>query len=290
MPAITKRTTLAAPFALILLLVMLNTAKSTDQLIFDGAFETGDATQWEELHYNTHHDKNRQFSIVSSPTREGKFAAKLTVHDNDQYADTSGERCDLLRPEKYDEKEGDEFWYAWSTLFPESWQAPQDWFVIADWHSRYDDVCQLLQIEVSTDNALIAKVLSGDVTDYHCFNGAARPATFSTEKNIAVALTPGLWNDFIVHVKWTTKPDGIIEIFYKNEDQTHFEKVVNLRHIPTLQYQSDINQPLSPYFKLAHYRSSKNSHTSVLFHDGFRQGKTRQSIVSGGLYELGDID
>lgn len=270
-----------APIVLIIFNIGSCKSKPLDQLIFRGDFETRDASQWEALHCND----NDQFTIVSSPTREGKYAAKLTVSNHDKFQNMSGERCDLLRP-NHDEKEGDEYWYAWSTFFPKNWQSPKDWFVIADWHSRYQDVCQLVQIEVTEKNALIAKVLTGNVSGYQCFDGNG--SAFTTEQTITPQLDLSTWNDFIIHVKWTTKPTGFIEIFYNNEEKGSFKKVVSLKGIPTLQYQEDINNPLRPYFKLAHYRSDKNTHTSTLFHDGFRQGKTQESIVVDNLYKLSD--
>jgi len=266
----------------LLTLGLFNIGNSTEMPIFKGGFETGDEHQWQELHYNKKLNKNKQFSIVTSPVRDGKDAAKMIVNNGDEFEQTGGERCDLKRPSLYDENESDEYWYAWSTFFPKGWQAPKGWFILADWHSNYEDVCQLLQLEVTTDNALLARVLTGDVSGYQCFKG--KGTAFTTDKVIAKELKINTWNDFIIHVKWTTQASGIIEIFHKTEDQAHFTKVLNLRNIPTLQYQKDINNPASPYFKLAHYRSGKNTHTSILYHDGFRQGKTKQSIVSGSLY------
>jgi len=268
----------------LLVLGLLNVGNSTEIPVFKGGFETGDEHQWQELHYNKKLNKNRQFSIVTSPVRDGKYSAKMVVNDNDEFKQTGGERCDLKRSSLYDEKEGDEYWYAWSTFFPNDWQAPKGWFILADWHSNYDDVCQLLQLEVTTDNALLARVLTGDVSGYQCFNG--KGTAFASDKVIAKTLKTNTWNDFIIHVKWTTKATGVIEIFHKTEDQARFTKVLNLNNIPTLQYQENRDHPASPYFKLAHYRSGKNTHTSTLYHDGFRQGKTQQSIASGNLYRL----
>ena len=267
-----------------LFLGFLNISIAKEVPIFKGGFETGNEHQWDELHYNKRLNKNRQFTIVTNPVRDGRYSAKMVVNNGDGFEQTGGERSDLKRSALYDEKEGDEYWYAWSTFFPKDWQAPKEWFVFADWHSRYDDVCQLLQLEVTTENALLARVLTGDVSGYQCFNGNG--SAFTTDKVIAKTLNTSMWNDFIIHVKWTTQATGIIEIFHKTERQENFTKVFDLRKIPTLQYQADSNYPASPYFKLAHYRSSKNTHTSTLYHDGFRQGKTRQSIVSGNLYRL----
>jgi len=229
--------------------------------------------------------ESEQFQIVTDPVRQGKYAAKTIVHDGDEFLDTGGERCDLEHAGPF-EKEGDEYWYAFSTLFPDDWQAPGDWFVFIDWHSDYPDVCQLLQFEVEQDNSIIAKILTGDVTDYECFDG---PGTaYLEEYTLLDAITPGKWNDFIIHVKWTARDKGVIEIWHKLEGEQSFVKKVNLHDIPTLQYQGSRWKAPSPYLKLAHYRSEVDTHTSVIYHDGFRQATGREYLAEDGLYDLND--
>ena len=278
------RSSIYAVVITLMLPASLNAVSAKEIPTFMGGFETGDDYQWDQFHYNEQFDKNRQFSVVTSPVRHGKYAAKLTVNDGDVFRQTGGERADFLRSGLHDEKEGDEYWYAWSTFFPSDWQAPKDWFVFADWHSSYDEVCQLLQFEVTPDNALLVKVMTGNVSGYQCFEGSG--TAFKTSEVFDRKVNKNTWNDFIVHVKWTAHATGVIEVFHKTEEQETFRKVLNLRNIPTLQYQSNRNNPAMPYFKLAHYRSKLNTHTSTLYHDGFRQGKTRQSITSGELYSL----
>jgi len=263
---------------------------TASQLVFDGGFENGNQTPWSAPQYNAaERSLSEQFEIVTDPVRQGKYAAKTTVHDGDEFRDTGGERCDLSRPLRQDavEVEGRDFWYAWSTMFSEDWQPltpPDDWLVIIDWHSTYDDVCQLLQIELDGNNALRAKMLTGDVTGYECFSG---PGTaYKHEEVIVEKITPGKWNDFIIHVYWTTSENGIVEIWHKLEGDAAFTKVMDVSGVPTLQYMGDPERFRAPYLKLAHYRSASQTHTTVLYHDGFRQSLTAEGLVEGDLYDL----
>ena len=253
------------------------------KLLFDGGFETGDTTQWADVSWNLDRPLDEQLQIVTDPVRQGRYAAKTIVHDGDEFLDTGGERIQFESPGPR-EHEGDDYWYAWSTLFPEGWQAPDDWLLIADWHATYEDVCQPLQLEVDNANTISAQILTGDVTGYDCFDG---PGTAINDTQVVIPqITPGVWNDFIIHVYWTTSNNGIIENWHKLETQAEFTKVASWTGIPTLQYQGDPSQPDTPYFILAHYRDAGNTHTSVLYHDGFRMADSAAALAEDGLYAL----
>jgi len=250
------------------------------KITFNGGFETNDLSQWNDVNRNLDHPESYQIEIITSPVREGMYAVKTTVHDGDEFLTTGGERCDLERREPY-EKEGDDLWYAWSTQFPTDWQSftytvPDDWFVIADWHSEYDNVGQLIQLEVNSNNQLWVKGLTGNVSSYTNFTGNGDGHFY--EKMVTENLSLGLWNDFVFHVKWTTENEGVIEFWHKVEGQDNFTKILDLKEIPTLQFKAVKSQYKSPYFLLAHYRDASFTHTTTLFHDGFRQGTTKESI------------
>ncbi len=255
----------------------------TPRLLFDGGFETGDTIQWASVSWNQDRPLGEQLQIVTDTVRQGKYAVKTIVHDGDEFLDTGGERIQFESPGPH-EHEGDDYWYAWSTLFPEGWQAPNDWLLIADWHATYPEVCQPLQLELDNANALSVQILTGDVTDYNCFDG---PGTALNETEVIVPqITLGKWNDFVIHVKWTTSDNGLIEVWHKLESDFEFAKVLDWHDIPTLQYKGDPDQPNIPYFILAHYRDESNTHTSVLYHDGFRMALNAENLAEGTLYNI----
>jgi len=253
------------------------------QHLFTGDFETGDFTQWYSVSWNLKRPMDEQVQIVTSPVRQGKYAARLTVHNGDRFMNTSGERAQMDRPGP-NEHEGDEYWYAWSTLFPEGWQAPEDWQVLIDWHasSDYGTICQPLQLEINNDNSIGAKMLAGDVTGYRCFSGSG--SAVSQSEIIIEEITTGVWNDFVIHVRWTAYGSGLIEIWHKLENDSDFRKVIHWKGIPTLQYKGDPDYPDEPYLILANYRDSSNRHTSVLYHDGFRMADSAAKLAEDDLY------
>jgi len=255
------------------------------QHLFTGDFETGDFSQWYSVSWNLKCPMVEQVQLVTSPVRQGEYAARLTVHDGDQFMNTSGERAQMDRPGP-NEHEGDEYWYAWSTLFPEDWQAPKKWQVVIDWHASadYGTICQPLQLEINDDNSIGAKMLAGDVTGYRCFSGSG--SAVSQSEIIVKEITTGVWNDFIIHVRWTTSQRGLIEIWHKLENDSDFRKVIHWDGIPTLQYKGDPDYPDEPYLILANYRDTSNRHTSVLYHDGFRMTDSAARLAEDGLYEI----
>ncbi len=253
------------------------------RLLFDGGFETGDTTQWAGIDWNLERPLDEQLQIVTDTVRQGMYAVKTIVHDGDEFLDTGGERIQFESPGPR-EHEGDDYWYAWSTLFPEEWQPPNEWLLIADWHATYPDVCQPLQFELDNANALSVRILTGDVTGYDCFDG---PGTALQKTAVIIPhITLGEWHDFVIHVEWTTSGNGSIEVWHKLESDAGFAKVLDWHDIPTLQYQGDPAQPDTPYFILAHYRDESNTHTSVLYHDGFRMALSAENLAEGDLYVL----
>lgn len=259
------------------------------KIVFDGGFETNDVSQWDDVNRNLSYDENYQIEIVTNPVREGIYAVKTTVHDGDEFLDTGGERCDFER-RKFQEREGDDFWYAWSTQFPSdfadfTYTVPEDWFVIADWHSDYSKAGQLIQLEIDAESNIWVKGLTGKISGYDNFQGNGNAYYF--EKKVTDNLSLGKWHDFVFHVKWTTENKGIIEFWHKIEDENTYTKILDLVDIPTLQYKQIKSNYKPPYFLLAHYRDASFTHTTTLYHDGYRMGTTKESIVGdNGLYDI----
>ncbi len=259
------------------ILLMLSANSTKANVVFNGDFETGDYSQWETANSGLNcPNPSTQAHIVTSPVRSGNYAAEMIVHDGDEL--WGGERCDLERPHAHDENKGGDYWYQWSTYFPADWQnltgAPDnDWLVIADWHPTggpgFENVCQPFQIEMNANNQLIAKMLTGDVTGYDCFDGSGSANSY--EKVIVDGVELGKWNDFVIHIKWTPENTGVAEMWHKTGDETSFNKVFDKKGVPTMQYANNISNVDSPYFILADYRSLTQTNTATLYHDDFKQ-------------------
>ena len=101
-----------------------NVSVSAGARAFAGDWETGDASQWSGNHWNRNVPLSDQFEIVCDPVHQGGFAARFTVRPGDKFGETSGERSEVLYTGA-NEVEGDDVWYAWSTLFPSDWTTPE---------------------------------------------------------------------------------------------------------------------------------------------------------------------
>ena len=266
-------------------------------VVFDGGFETGNHSQWSDLGWNLDRPESEQFEIVTDIVRRGVYSAKMTVHDGDEFLDTGGERVQLERPDIYNEQEGDEYWYQWSTFLPADWQNltgvanGDDWLLVADWHPTQDpdfeNVCQPLQIEIDGNNQFIARMLTGNVSGYDCYQGSG--TAFSDSEIIVNNIELGKWNDFVIHVKWTVENDGFVEIWHKTGDENLFTKVFEKIGVPTRQYVDVKSNSDIAYFILAHYRSEEQAHTSVLYQDAFKQATSLFDLDEYNGIEYSDV-
>ncbi|MGV3660946.1 MAG: polysaccharide lyase [Prosthecobacter sp.] len=212
-------------------------------------FETGDLTQ-----LGLQKAQEDSLTLVTSPVRAGKFAAKTLLRSSDpevnggQRAEFSdGKRMTKIEMEK-------DYWYGLSIFVPEDFKAPaKSNAVLFQWHTQQGGPSPVLSIRVNGEGWLI--------------NGNA------TEKRRALARLPlekGKWTDWVVHVRWSAKADGFWTI-WKNGTE-----VVNEKDIIT-QYP----EALGPYAKFGQYHSvDAETSQNVVYFDEYRVAGP------GGSYEL----
>ena len=81
-------------------------------------------------------------------------------------------------------------------------------------------------------------------------------------------LKRGAWNDFVLHVKWSSNPKvGFVEL-YKDGQLAVPKRFV------TTQFKGDTN-----YLKLGLYRNDTISPTGVIYHDGFQVATTLEDVM-----------
>src|SRR5690606_22215841 len=83
--------------------------------VWKGDFETGNLSQWSR----SQSVASDRLQVVSDVVREGSYALKATVHQGDNPIQASGNRNELLYLTHEDP--GTEYFYKWSTLFPEDY-------------------------------------------------------------------------------------------------------------------------------------------------------------------------
>ncbi len=202
-------------------------------------FETGELPQ-----LGLQKAQDDSLSIVTTPVRAGKYAAKTLLRVSDPEVN-SGQRAEFSDGKKTTKIEMEkDYWYGLSIFVPEEFTAPvKSNAVLFQWHTQQGGPSPVLSIRVQGNEWLI--------------NGNA------TEKRRTLARLPlvkGKWTDWVVHARWSAKEDGFWTIW---KDGT---EIVNERNIIT-QYPEE----LGPYAKFGQYHSvDEKAPQNVIFFDEYR--------------------
>ena len=241
------------------------TASASDARIFAGDWETADASQWSGNHWNRRAPLGDQFEIVTDPVRQGSFAAKFTVRPGDKFGTTSGERSEVFFTGA-DEHQGDDVWYAWSTLFPADWSTPTGWSIFTQWHSYYP-VSPPISFNMKGERIQV-NLNTGSVD--------SGSASFKPVYPITDALQRGVWNDFVAHIVWSGT-NGALTVWHRTGNHP-FEKKVDVSGIPTMQVLDGV--PSHNYLKLGFYRNDDPTRTNVLYQDGFSRATNPADLAA----------
>lgn len=250
---------------------------------FIGDFEVGAPgwQQFEGLQYGEGRPLAESYALVETPVRQGQRAARFTTrHGYSPFG--HGESTQLLW--NGGEAEGQQYWYAWSTLFPLDWVAPYRWGIFVEWHPKLS-TSPILAFSAAGDRASFS-LLSG-LTDERA-NSAAVDRTVP----VLPTLSKGRWNDFVMHVGWSTR-NGFVDVYHRVDGSPTLRKVVSFRNVPTFQVTRE-GRGLGAYLLLGIYRASycapptRLGCTSVLgvqppstlYHDGFVRERTFEAAVS----------
>ncbi|WP_224364960.1 polysaccharide lyase [Hyalangium versicolor] len=212
--------------------------------LWKGDFETGNLSQWSRQQSVS----SDRLLVVSDVVREGRYALKATVKKGDNPISASGNRNELLYLSR--ETPGKEYFYKWSTLFPQNYPTSNTWQVFAQWHQ--DGCCGSPPLEFYLTGEEMRMRVGG-----------------SSGKILWRApLVRGQWNDFVLHVKWSaSSKEGFVEL-YKNG------QLVVPKTLVATQFGSEKN-----YLKLGLYRDASISQTASVYHDGFAMGSTLEDVM-----------
>jgi hypothetical protein len=239
---------------------------------FCGGYETGDFSQW-WLHqwsinpdptqgYNIYNVGNSSARIVTRPVAQGRYAAKFQVFPTT--GTNPNDRAQIVASQAESGGfPGQTWWYAWWTYFP---GPSQDW-----WHrgGDWNDITDF----TSTDNIPSQMAIGIDAADHR------RPVIYAEglplrRKRILSTLRYDHWFHFLVHARWSTGPDGFVEMWLDGK------KVIRRLYGATLREQdspasSDFTSP-GMYLAQGIYRGAYRS-TNTVIHDGFRRAVSRRS-------------
>lgn len=224
--------------------VLLLPALASASTVWKGDFETGDLSQWSRAQ-SVAADR---LQIVSDVTREGSKALKVTVRQGDNPIAASGNRNEVLY--LTEEAQGSEYYYKWSTLFPENYPIANTWQLFAQWHQ--EGCCGSPPLEFYVVGQ-----------ELHLRAGGSEGKIIWTGP-----LVRGQWNDFVLHVKWSSDPRvGFVELYRNGE-------LVAPKTYAATQFGGERN-----YLKLGLYRDNSISQVGVVYHDGFAMGTTLEDVM-----------
>jgi hypothetical protein len=234
----------------------LDISRASAAISWRGDLEPGDFSQW---NLGVQEKVSGRASIVTSPGRQGRYAARYEVDPGDNNvagSSATGERTEsLTSQDTTDGYEGHEDWYAWSTMFAPGFSSNDSgWNAFTQFHNTGTSG-QSMQFDV-VGNTLIFLSYGGDFANpQHC------EAVLDQNKQ------NGVWYDFVFHVKWSSNPSvGFFEIFENGK------RVVSQTSCTTLYSGQGV------YLKQGYYRVAQPN-TAVIYDDGMRRGGSYSDVI-----------
>lgn len=225
-----------------------------------GDAETGNLSQW----VSTDRVAPDRIQTVTSPVRQGRYAYRFEVRhgDNPVPAFSPDDRAELgqgnpglgpsIRP-------GMEQWYGFAALFPEGFP-DATWQVFAQWKQRGPSPppggMSANHNVISFDMGGRSKGLPG--------NGGV---LFRTR------LVHGVWNDFVLHVKWSPNPRvGWVALWYDGR------QVVKRTHTANM-YRYSNGAAIPNFARIGYYRSRLITQTGALYIDAYKVGHSYAAVA-----------
>lgn len=217
-------------------------------VLWRGDFETGDKSQWEGAQAQS----PDRLQIVTSPVRQGKYALRVEVRPGDFVS--SGNRAELVRTVR--EKEGDDRYYAWSTMWPSDYPSNKTWQLFTQWHHSGSTGSPPFEMYVNGETMYL-RVMASTVL-------------------WSAPLERGKWHDFILHVKWSSSASiGFVEAWYDGA-------LVIPKKMTATMYAGQEN-----YLKQGLYRDRAITQVGVIFHDGMTMATSLEDVqpkpMDGGV-------
>src|SRR5438270_6555350 len=211
-----------------------------------GNFDTGDFSEWTGIQRVA----PDRISLVTSPVRDGRYAARFEVRSGDFSVGPTGERAELYVSTP--DRPGTEAYYAWSTLFPKDFSSDGNWkHLFAHWHGPGPSGSGV-SFQVS-HGRLVARV------------GSPYTPTQWQQYDLG-PLVHDVWQDFIFHVRWAADASGFVEIWRNG-----------VRVVP-VRYGINCAPDHANYLKLGYYRDPSPI-PAVLYEDAMRRGSTLSEVV-----------
>ncbi len=300
--------------ALVLPLMLLaGAANARADISFRADYENGSCCVsggWHDVQYEFDRPMTDSFSIVTSPVRQGRYAAKVVAQQG--YSPFGWNESTEAASGMSDQGEGTDYYYAWSTMFDSSWVSPYGWGDIVQFYTdNWEKFGGPPPIALDTSGSHIdVAVLTGRYDEPGTSADAWRgwythPGTstsvsigYSFKENYTVlnTLSAGHWNDFVMHVHWSAHA-GQIQMWHRLPGESWIE-VLDV-NVPTLRYdpQTNVSDDIG-LMKQGIYRQSYCQQPTVLtacnsllglqppdvlYQDAFVRGSSFDEVVAAAF-------
>ncbi len=244
-------------------LSIVRTSEKRHGLLFESDFEDGRLDQWKI--------SGNAPTITRDTARAGTRAMQTSL---DRHSDKVSYRTEVSGPHA---EVGQEYWYGFSILLPESYVPDKIWEIVAQWHGVPDqDTGETWRnpiMALSTNDGKWSWVNRWDAKR-NTFESGKRQYGGTKHYDLGPYRTD-VWTDWVIHVKWSYKDDGILEI-WKNG-----QKVIDQKGPNTF------NDKHGPYFKMGLYKGWRTPDTPsdavsqrLLYHDEFRMGRAKAGYAN----------
>lgn len=190
--------------------------------------------------------------------------AVFTVNAGDKYNGSSGERAEVVLGGYSNSVlfyitglETETEYYRFKVKLASPWERPDvnefgyQWGMCFQVHGP-NDFATSPNIALYCENVFGLFVFGGDVA-------------YPTGELIDLtnnALVLDVWVDFVIEVKWSTTTNGHAALYRKDDGQSAFTKMGEVRNIPTLQWEAA--EKAHPHYVKAGFYRSESDHTNTV--------------------------
>lgn len=237
------------------------------EVTFQGDFESGDLKGW-----GMESPGDDACQVVTTPVRGGKYAVRMEC-TKDQKDVANSKRCEIVRMKSGGpNNDNRDCWFGWSLYIPSDWEIdPKSPENVTQWHELPDT-----EIGETWRSPPLALAVKGDQFNFHVrWDSRAKTPGNNPEGTRDLPAGPierGQWTDWVLHIRWSFKDDGLIEVWK------------NGKKILTHRGPNGYNDRQETYFKAGVYKwewksRPQNSITSrrVIYVDEVRFGNKDSS-------------
>lgn len=234
-------------------------------------FETGSFSQWSEVQsactgggYDASNVGNSCASVVSFQKREGSYAARFAIGPWSNGASTAPRAEAYVGRAETGAFDGQEWYYAWSTLFPSSentgwWAKGGDWNYFTQMHGT-GPVGAVFALGIDATAATPMIYFEHLTKD---------PADLTNDLKVAKTILGPLrfdrWYDFVMRVRWSPSVNnGLVEVWVDGN-----------------KWLTQLGVTLPPggaYLKQGYYGGAHGA-TNVVYHDAMRRASALADVL-----------